>query len=107
MVRFYEKGNMHLQVQLKGVPTDVLMKSITVIEMGLNPAGTVVSLLGTEMFAIWSIENRGILYELMQKEQSRIINIIKKMLEMKLGPYYAMSWSIKEGFKILCRYGRG
>jgi len=63
-------------------------RGIVAIELGLNPAGTVAELLGSETFALWSIENRDILYQLMEKEKLLIIKNIKSLLNKKAGLYY-------------------
>lgn len=65
-------------------------RGVTVIELGLNPAGSVVDLLGSENFAIWSIENREMLHSLMERERNILANRIKVLVKEKAGPYFAM-----------------
>lgn len=65
-------------------------RGIVVAEIGLNPAGSVAELLGSELFAIWSIEHRDVLHVLMEHEKNMIIKIVKSLLDWNIGPYFAM-----------------
>lgn len=65
-------------------------RGITVIDLGLNPAGSVVELMGSENFAFWSIENRERLYTLMELEMSKLSRKIKQLENKKTGLYFQM-----------------
>jgi hypothetical protein len=65
-------------------------RGIVVMELGNNPAGTVVELLGSETFAFWSIEHRDILHELMEREKKQLMKTVETLQNYKVGPYFAM-----------------
>lgn len=65
-------------------------RGITIADLGMNPAGNVAELLGSETFAIWSIENRELLHRLIKREQRVLKVIIKQLLENDIGPYFAL-----------------
>lgn len=65
-------------------------RGVVVAEMGLNPAGMVAEHLGSEKFALWSIEHRELICTLMEKEMNVLLKNVKQLIDMKIGPYFAL-----------------
>ncbi len=65
-------------------------KGIIEVHLGLNPAGFVADLMGSENFAIMSITDRDIIYELCKKRMHTLIRAVKKLVENGIGPYFSM-----------------
>ena len=57
----------------------------------MNPGGAVAELFGSEQFAILSIEDRGLLLELMEHETQKHLKGIDRLLALGVGPYFAIS----------------
>lgn len=66
-------------------------RGIITVDLGLNPAGSVAELLGSERFALWSIEYRDLLHRLMEYEKNKIIKNMKLIMKENIGPYFGMS----------------
>ena len=63
-----------------------------IVEVGLpsmNPAGTVAELFGSERFALLSIEDRGLLLELCERETQGLVRVVEWLLARGVGPYFA------------------
>jgi hypothetical protein len=56
-----------------------------------NPAGAVAELFGSEQFALLSVEDRGLLLELMEHETQRHLKVLDHLLARGVGPYFAYS----------------
>lgn len=65
-------------------------RGIAIADLGLNPAGTVADLIGSERFALWSIEYRDILHRLIEREQRVLSIIVRQLLDKGIGPYFAL-----------------
>ena len=65
-------------------------RGITEVQLGLNPAGFVAELFGSEMFAIISVTDRDIIHQLCQQHMSIIMEQLKFLADKKVGPYFAM-----------------
>jgi hypothetical protein len=66
-------------------------RGIVNADLFLNPAGLVADLLGSEKFAVWSIEHREILEKLMEKEMNVQLKNIKQLVEAGIGPYFGIA----------------
>ncbi|KKR03596.1 MAG: hypothetical protein UT30_C0025G0008 [Candidatus Uhrbacteria bacterium GW2011_GWF2_39_13] len=58
--------------------------------LGLNPAGFVAELFGSENFAVFSILERELIHELCERQMGIIINRVKYMIKNGIGPFFAM-----------------
>jgi hypothetical protein len=66
-------------------------RGIVEVAMGwMNPGGTVAELFGSERFALLSLEDRGLLLELMEFETQRHLRLIGYLLAQGVGPYFAI-----------------
>ena len=65
-------------------------KGIVQVQLGLNPAGHVVELFGSELFALLTVENRGGLHALMERECRIRQNLIRFLIEEGVGPYFGI-----------------
>jgi len=63
---------------------------IVMIGVGNNPVGHVHDLLGSELLAIWSIEHRQIVLQLIDVFLQRILDRVEQMLTAGLGPVFSM-----------------
>lgn len=66
-------------------------RGIAVCNLSSNPAGFVVPLIGSEQFAAMSISDRDILHALCERRMRVIIQLLKYLIERKVGPFFAMS----------------
>ena len=57
----------------------------------MNPGGAVAELFGSEAFAILSIEDRGLLLEIMELETQKHLKVLGYLLARGVGPYFAIS----------------
>jgi len=64
-------------------------RGIVDVSLGLNPAGSVAVLLGSETFAIMSITDRDVLHALCERQMRIVINRLKYLLSHKVGPYFS------------------
>lgn len=60
------------------------------ISLGFNPAGFVVELLGTEMFAMMSLTDREWLHALCRRQLEITLNCLKFLISQNVGPYFSM-----------------
>lgn len=60
------------------------------IHLGINPAGFVSELFGSENFAIVSKTNRDVIHALCQRQMTIIINRLKFLLSKGIGPFFTM-----------------
>ena len=65
-------------------------RGIVEVGTGLNPAGFVADLLGSTLFALFTIEHRDLLHALMRQRRDKMLHILKYVLSRNVGPYYAM-----------------
>lgn len=65
-------------------------RGIVDISLGLNPAGMVVELMGSDPFAMFSITDRDMLHALCERQLQIILNALKFLLSHKVGPYFCM-----------------
>ena len=45
-------------------------------------------LMGSELFAVWSVEERGLLHELIENQHQRVKDRLKWMIEQEVGPFF-------------------
>lgn len=60
------------------------------VSLGMNPAGTVVDLFGSELFAMMSITERNLIHSLCEREMKRILKKLEFIADNKIGPYFSM-----------------
>ncbi len=65
-------------------------RGIVDVSLGVNPAGVVVDLFGSELFALLSMENREVLHQLMEREMQIKINLVKFLFAEGIGPFFSM-----------------
>jgi len=61
------------------------------VSLGLNPAGFVAELCGSETFALWSITERGLLHALCERQMRLILSVARFLLAEGVGPYFSMA----------------
>jgi len=57
----------------------------------MNPGGHVADLFGSEAFALLSIEDRGLIHELLEHTTQRALRVIDWLLARDVGPYFGVS----------------
>lgn len=65
-------------------------RGIVDVELGLNPAGAVAELCGSETFAILSVTDRDVVHALCERQQSIVINRVKFLLDNEVGQFFSM-----------------
>jgi hypothetical protein len=65
-------------------------RGIAEAQLGLNPAGFVAELFGSEVFAIMSASERDIIHQLCQRQLNITLSRLKFLIDSKVGPYFAM-----------------
>ena len=65
-------------------------RGIVTVRLGFNAASKVVELFGSEAFAILSIENRGLLHLIMERESRILKNLVRFLTERDVGPYFGL-----------------
>ncbi|NQU11974.1 hypothetical protein HQ590_14360 [bacterium] len=65
-------------------------RGILDVPLGLNPAGFVAELCGSETFAVMTITDREIIHALCERQMHVIRNSLRFLLERKVGPYFSM-----------------
>lgn len=63
-------------------------RGIVLVHLGNNPGGATVELFGSELFALMSVTDRDILHQLMQRQQTLILQLIDYLFENGVGPYF-------------------
>ena len=63
-------------------------RGIVVYEISHNPLSAVVNLMGSETFAMWSIEKRELLHVLIAHQRDIILARLKSAIESGAGPYF-------------------
>jgi len=61
------------------------------VSLGMNPAGFVAALCGSETFAIMSITDRDVIHALCERQMNVIINSLKFLLSEGIGPFFSMA----------------
>ena len=61
------------------------------VSLGSSPGGSVATLCGTDNFAIMSMTDRDVIYELCQRQMTISINRLKFLLDNKIGPFFSMA----------------
>jgi uroporphyrinogen-III decarboxylase len=69
---------------------DMGERGIVEIGLGLNPAGFVADLFGTECFALMCVQHRDIVHELMRRRMETMLRLVEYVLGRGGGPYFAM-----------------
>jgi hypothetical protein len=69
---------------------DIGERGIVDVFLSANPAGFAAELCGSENFAVMSITDRDILYELCSRRMTIIINKLKYLAEQGVGPFFSM-----------------
>lgn len=95
-----EDAEAYLSLPMPGVDGDVSSffgadramgdRGIIDISLGLNPAGFVAELCGSETFAILSVTDRDVLHALCERQMNIILRSVKFLLDRKVGPYFSM-----------------
>jgi hypothetical protein len=65
-------------------------RGIVLVSLGENPAGRVVDLFGVEGFAVMSVEARGLVLRLMERELDTQLRLLRFLIERGVGPYFAI-----------------
>ena len=65
-------------------------RGIIMTNFGSNPGGSAVELCGSETFALFSITNRELLYELCENRKKIILSILEKLKEYRIGHFFSM-----------------
>jgi len=65
-------------------------RGIVVTEINSNPLSLVVNLMGSELFAIWSLEKRELLHSMVAHERDILMKMIKTAVESGAGPYFGI-----------------
>jgi hypothetical protein len=60
------------------------------VDLGSNPGGSVAELMGSELFAIWSIEHREILHALCRWHRDVLRRRLQHILALGGGPYFCL-----------------
>lgn len=63
---------------------------ITEVQLGLNPAGRVAELFGSENFALMSVTDRGLLEALCEREMGLMLKVVGHLCDGGVGPYFAL-----------------
>lgn len=66
-------------------------RGIVDVSLGSNPGGHVVTLFGSEDFAIMSATDRKILHALCERQMKTIISRLKHLIDHGVGPYFSMA----------------
>ncbi|MHB9133738.1 MAG: uroporphyrinogen decarboxylase family protein [Armatimonadota bacterium] len=66
-------------------------RGIVDVSLGLNPAGYVAELCGSENFAVMSITDREVLHALCERWMTVIMNDVRFLLDQGVGPYFSMA----------------
>jgi len=61
------------------------------VDLGQNAAARVVRMTGSETFALWTLENRDLLHELIQHEQRDLLAMTRYLLDAGTGPYFTLA----------------
>jgi hypothetical protein len=70
---------------------EIADRGIVDVGLGLNPAGFVAELCGSENFALMSVTDRDILHALCERQMNIILNALKFLFDRKVGPYFSMA----------------
>jgi hypothetical protein len=64
-----------------------------IVDVGLpsNPAGAVVELLGSERFALMSVDERDLVHRLIERECRILCSLVRALLEKGVGPFFSFS----------------
>lgn len=65
-------------------------RGIVNVGLGLNPAGAVVELMGSDPFAMFSVTDRDVIQALCERQMHIMRNAVKFLLARKVGPYFGM-----------------
>ena len=65
-------------------------RGIVEVGLGLNPAGHVASLFGSEAFALMTLTDRDIVHALCQRQMEQVLGVTAFLVEQGVGPYFAM-----------------
>jgi len=83
--------------QLRGDTTSFLSadaaigeRGIVDVTLGLNPAGHVASLCGSETFAVLSVTDRDVLHALCERQMNIILNTVRFLTERGVGAFFSV-----------------
>lgn len=65
-------------------------RGIVEVGLGVNPAGHVAGLFGSEVFAMMTVTDRDVVHALCQREMEHLLRVLTFLLEHGVGPYFAM-----------------
>lgn len=60
------------------------------VDLGTNPGGAVAELMGSELFAIWTIEHRDIVHALCRWHRDAIVGRLKHIIALGGGPHFCL-----------------
>src|ERR1051326_2419020 len=72
------------------VDREIASRGIVDVSLGLNPAGWVAELCGSETFAMMPLSDRDIIHALCEREMNVILSALRFLLSHKVGPYFSM-----------------
>ena len=64
-------------------------RGIVVADLGLNPAGAIAHLCGSDSFAMMSVTDRQLLHELCHREMEQQLRLVDFLLARGVGPFFA------------------
>lgn len=65
-------------------------RGIVDVGLGLNPAGWVAELCGSETFAMMTVTDRDVIHLLCEQQMKVILSALRFLLSRKVGPYFSM-----------------
>ena len=65
-------------------------RGIVEVGLGMNPAGHVASLFGSEVFALMTMTDRDIVHALCRRQMEHMLRVLTFLLDGGVGPYFAM-----------------
>ncbi len=65
-------------------------RGIVDVSLGMNPAGTVAELMGSENFAIMSVTERDVVHALCGQKMQILLDLVKYLVGKGVGPYFSM-----------------
>lgn len=65
-------------------------RGIVEVQLGMNPAGYVAELCGSETFAVMTLTDRDILHALCERRMQVMLATVRFLLDRGIGPYFAM-----------------
>lgn len=66
-------------------------RGIVEATVGMNPAGTVAELFGSESFAMMTVTDRDVLHALCEHRMKHLLHLLKQAISLGAGPFFAMA----------------